>query len=200
MRFSGIKLRALREERSLTLQDVAEELGVTSMTVSRYENGQREPRLSKIEHIASCFDVPLSYLLEADNASMDEIYRTNFEKELAREFANNIANRLVSHMTGQGLSLEAGNELYAILLHDLWDLADRDLHTMTNVEEVRGVMTHLRQMAKIVDECIFEATGFKSVGEEAVCRSKTTPKASSKRLSKPRSSVLRDTSAPAAIR
>ncbi|MDR1082747.1 MAG: helix-turn-helix domain-containing protein, partial [Coriobacteriales bacterium] len=46
MRFFGTKLRLLREEQSLTLQDVATGLGVTPMAVSRYENGQREPRLS----------------------------------------------------------------------------------------------------------------------------------------------------------
>jgi transcriptional regulator with XRE-family HTH domain len=167
------------------------------MAISRYENGQREPRLSMIESIANYFDVPSSYLTERENMSMDEIYRVNFEKELARELANNIANRLMSHTIKQGISLDADDEPYVILLHDLWDLADRDLYTMTTIEEVQGIMTHLRRMAKIVDKSIAREIGFRPGGEEAVCPSKTTLRASSKRPSKLRSSVLRDTSTPA---
>jgi transcriptional regulator with XRE-family HTH domain len=166
------------------------------MAISRYENGQREPRLSMIENIANYFDVPSSYLTERENMSMDEIYRVNFEKELAREFANNIANRLMSHTIKRGISLDADDEPYVILLHDLWDLADRDLYTMTTIEEVQGIMTHLKRMAKIVDKSIAREIGFRSEGEEAVCPSKTTLRASSKKPSELRSSVLRDTSTP----
>jgi hypothetical protein len=129
---------------------------------------------------------------------MDEIYRVNFERELACEFANNIANRLLSHTIKQGIALDVDNDPCVMLLHDLWDLADRDLYVMTTVEEVRGVMIHLKRMAKVVDGSVAKETRSQFEGEETIWPSKTTPKSTSKTPSQLRSSVLRDTSAPAA--
>jgi transcriptional regulator with XRE-family HTH domain len=200
MRFSGTRLRALREERSLTLRDIATELGVTSMAVSRYENGQREPRLGMIESIASYFDVPSSCLIERDNMSMDEIYRVNFEKELAREFAKNIANHLMKYLIRHKTSLDFDGDPVVVLLHHIRNLTYRELHTMTTVEEVRGIKTHLGRMMGIVQEIEAGEADSKSEREGAPCPSKTTPKQTSKKPSKPKSGTLSGTQAPAIVR
>jgi transcriptional regulator with XRE-family HTH domain len=52
------RIRALRQARGLTLQDVADALGVTVQMVSRWELGTRPLRLASIQKIARVLGVP----------------------------------------------------------------------------------------------------------------------------------------------
>jgi transcriptional regulator with XRE-family HTH domain len=51
------KLKQLREERSLTQEELAEFTGVTSLTISRWENGKRKPRFKSIRKLAKALKV-----------------------------------------------------------------------------------------------------------------------------------------------
>ncbi len=56
------RIAELRKEKSITLQQVADEIGVGNNTISRYENGKREPSLKVWFELADFFNVPVSYL------------------------------------------------------------------------------------------------------------------------------------------
>lgn len=56
------RIKELRKEKGLTLEEVAKALGVTNMTISRYENGKREPKLAMWQKLADFFGVPVPYL------------------------------------------------------------------------------------------------------------------------------------------
>jgi transcriptional regulator with XRE-family HTH domain len=58
----GRRLRQLREERGLTLSELARAAGVGKATVSGLENGTRDPRLETLYAIAAVLRVPLSAL------------------------------------------------------------------------------------------------------------------------------------------
>lgn len=67
MGIDGKRLRALREQRGLYLQDVADFLGVTRQAYMKYENGEtKNPR--KLEQLARFFNVTTDYLLGNDAA------------------------------------------------------------------------------------------------------------------------------------
>lgn len=59
----GQRLRELREEEGLTQKQVAEKLGISSVTYLHYEKAQREPSLSMLADIAKLFGVSVDYLL-----------------------------------------------------------------------------------------------------------------------------------------
>ena len=65
MGINGKRLRALREQRGLYLQDVADFLGVTRQAYMKYESGEtKNPR--KLEQLANFFNVTTDYLLGND--------------------------------------------------------------------------------------------------------------------------------------
>ena len=59
----GKRLKELREERNLTQKQLADILGINSVTYLHYEKDQREPPLSLLVDIAKFYDVSVDYLL-----------------------------------------------------------------------------------------------------------------------------------------
>lgn len=75
----GDRLRSLRVKNGYTQQEVAEKIGVTKATISKYEAGQRG--LNHVEEFAALFGVEPAYILFGKN--MDEIQdeiKTQVEK------------------------------------------------------------------------------------------------------------------------
>ena len=61
------RLRSARISSGYTLQVVADELGVTLITIQKYESGAREPNLQTLRKLADMFNVPTDFLLERDD-------------------------------------------------------------------------------------------------------------------------------------
>ena len=57
------RLLSLMEEYNLTQKKLAEQVGTTNVTISRYINGDREPRLEIATRLANVFNVSIDYLL-----------------------------------------------------------------------------------------------------------------------------------------
>lgn len=57
------RLKELREERNLSLKQLAKEIGVTDVAISRWENGHRTPNIDSLYSLAICFKVSTDYLL-----------------------------------------------------------------------------------------------------------------------------------------
>ena len=61
--FLGKRLKELRIENNLTQKQVAEKLGINSVTYLHYEKSQREPPLSLLADFAGFYGVTVDYLL-----------------------------------------------------------------------------------------------------------------------------------------
>jgi transcriptional regulator with XRE-family HTH domain len=61
----GPRLRKVREQRGITLTDVAARTGISKSTLSRLENGQRRPSLELLLPLAQTYRVPLDDLVGA---------------------------------------------------------------------------------------------------------------------------------------
>ena len=59
----GKRLKELREERGFTQKQIADELGLNSVTYLHYEKEQREPPLGLLADIAQFYGVTVDYLL-----------------------------------------------------------------------------------------------------------------------------------------
>lgn len=62
----GERLLELRRASGLTQKQVADALGIHSITYLHYEKDQREPPLDTVVRIAAFYDVTTDYLLGAD--------------------------------------------------------------------------------------------------------------------------------------
>lgn len=61
-----LRLRTYRENRKLSLRDLAKELGVDHSTLSYWETGKKAPRAGNKMKIANYFGVSADYLLQPD--------------------------------------------------------------------------------------------------------------------------------------
>ena len=68
----GKLLKELRRERALTQEQLAEHLGVSSRTVSRWETGSNLPDLSVLIELADLYGVELQELIDGERKSEDE--------------------------------------------------------------------------------------------------------------------------------
>ena len=62
-----MRIKELRKARNITQLKMAMDLNMSQNTISRYENGEREPGLEELVRIADYFDVSVDYLLERTN-------------------------------------------------------------------------------------------------------------------------------------
>ena len=59
----GSAIRRRREERGLSLRDVADETGVSASTLSRIENGTGKPDADNIARLAAWLDMPIERVM-----------------------------------------------------------------------------------------------------------------------------------------
>lgn len=59
----GDKLQALRKQQKISQDNLAEQLGVSRMTISRWESGQSLPDINQILKISEVFTVSVDYLM-----------------------------------------------------------------------------------------------------------------------------------------
>lgn len=74
------RIKEVRKKKGLSLQQVADAVGVGNNTISRYETGKREPKLETWQALANFFDVTVPYLQGIDDKpntgySKDYIYK-----------------------------------------------------------------------------------------------------------------------------
>ena len=68
------RIKEVRKKKGLSLQQVADAVGVGNNTISRYETGKREPKLETWQKLATFFNVSIPYLQGID----ERIYNLKF--------------------------------------------------------------------------------------------------------------------------
>jgi len=79
----GKKLLNLRKEYKMTQNDVAEILGMSRTSFSKYENGIANPPLQVLRKIAAIYNVGLEYLIFDENTLIRLIDPLNEDDETA---------------------------------------------------------------------------------------------------------------------
>lgn len=60
-------LRVKRKERSMTLKQLGDIVGVSAVTISRYEKGEREPNIGKLKALSTVLGTTVDELIAEDN-------------------------------------------------------------------------------------------------------------------------------------
>ena len=56
------RLKQLREKTGLNQSQLAKKIGISEQSISKYERGERKPKIDKLEALADFYDVPVSYI------------------------------------------------------------------------------------------------------------------------------------------
>lgn len=59
----GTRIKNIRESKGLTRNELAHKIGVTDVSIYRYENNKREPKIETLKKIAAALNVPLTDLM-----------------------------------------------------------------------------------------------------------------------------------------
>ena len=81
----GTFLKTLRKEKGLTQEQLAEQLGVSGRTVSRWETGSNMPDISLLVEIAEFYSISITELIDGERKSEDMNEET---KEVADKMAD----------------------------------------------------------------------------------------------------------------
>ena len=82
---TGAFLKELRREKGITQEQLAEELGVSGRTISRWETGSNMPDISLLVEIAGFFDVSIPEIIKGERKSEE---MKEEEKEIAETMSD----------------------------------------------------------------------------------------------------------------
>lgn len=98
------KILTLRKSKDLTQEQLAERLGISRQSISKWESGQAIPELEKIVKLSGIFDVTTDYLLktsEIDELSIKtEILEKQQQQILIREEKRNKVLHCIMYAIG----------------------------------------------------------------------------------------------------
>ena len=63
MSLFGDRLRALRQEKSITQAELSKIIGISKSSINMYERGEREPNFGNLNALADFFNCSVDYLL-----------------------------------------------------------------------------------------------------------------------------------------
>ncbi|MGH8816256.1 MAG: helix-turn-helix domain-containing protein, partial [Achromobacter pestifer] len=67
------RLRTLRRQQSLSLEQLAQRTGLTKSYLSKLERGLSEPSISTVLRLAEAYGVGVSQLVGTDDTAQDEV-------------------------------------------------------------------------------------------------------------------------------
>lgn len=92
----GEKIKMLREQKSMTLEELGNKVGVGKSTVRKWENGMiANMRRDKIAKIANALDCSPAYLLGWDQKEIDAV--AEMQKE-TNKYSDRLENKFKSFM------------------------------------------------------------------------------------------------------
>lgn len=94
----GSFLKELRQEKKMTQEQLAEQMGVSRRTVSRWETGNNLPDLSMLVELADYYDVDLNEIFHGERRSetMDAELKDTLLQ--ASEYSEDIKKKIVKRM------------------------------------------------------------------------------------------------------
>lgn len=149
----GEKIKKYRETKGFTQAEIAELLGVSPATVSKYEAGTLEPNIESIKKFSELFEVSIDKLLKDDafDISKIDILAVLREQKAMKVKENLYHNTQITmtyntnHIEGRRLSEEQTRYIYET--NTLF--ADKD--TVTDIDDIIETTNHFKLFDYMLD-------------------------------------------------
>ena len=110
-----LRIAEAREARGWTQEQLAQAIGTTQQTVQRWESGQVDPQVSKVEAISKALGITMSFLLGVDqNGQQTNNVLTAHEQELVdimRSVTPEGARQLIVYARGIAQTYPKNNQV-----------------------------------------------------------------------------------------
>lgn len=144
------RLKELRQEKGLTQQALADEMGVTKRTYIYWEKGDRQIKPEKAQQLADYFGVSVGYLLGySEDSVMTFSSGEEFEKERRRLLDNFFINDLAKRTDIEKLKIDLSVAI---------NFLENILTTLTNgsensyTETIENTLKILKNLLTLVSE------------------------------------------------
>lgn len=116
-------LKTLRKEKQLTQEQLAEKLGVSNRSVSRWENGVNMPDFDLVIELANLYDVSIDEILDGERRT--DMIDKETEKTLLKvaEYENSGNEKFTKRLCGLFIGATLSFVLYGVL--NFMGLADK---------------------------------------------------------------------------
>lgn len=125
--YVGDKIKTFRKERGMTQTDLAEKLGVSKQTISRYEKGTRKPDQDVLFLLSDIFNVSIDDFFPPTNKQLGSKKESNIENEInlfikyftsmSEQQRKNFFKELKNHLQEQGEPTDFLKKTSDILTH-----------------------------------------------------------------------------------
>lgn len=123
-------LKIERQNKNLSQEELGQLIGVTGVSIMRYEKGLREPKLATIKKIANALEIPLNSLIDihAPNNSFDDIYADEDDSDIlsSNQKATSFIESVNEYQTMKARVSQLKEEILLICFRELDD-DDRDI-------------------------------------------------------------------------
>ena len=121
---AGAFLKDLRKEKGITQEQLAEELGVSDRTISRWETGNNMPDISLLVEIADYFDVSIPEIIKGERKSEEMKEESKEVAETMSYYAKAEKEQLVKSIRNMSIIGFAALLVYMVL--DVTGVYDRN--------------------------------------------------------------------------
>lgn len=136
----GLFLRELRNEKNLSQEKLAEEFGVTSRSISRWENGNTMPDISIIIELADFYDVDIREIIHGERKS------ENMDKELkdtlvtVADYTNNENGKIMQSAVNMAIITSVLFEIITLIIFYFYSLSDNLLLNLAAIVTSFGML------------------------------------------------------------
>ena len=136
----GLFLRELRNEKNLSQEQLAEEFGVSSRSISRWENGNTMPDISIIIELADFYDVDIREIIHGERKS------ENMDKELkdtlvtVADYTNNENGKIMQSAVNMAIITSVLFEIVTLIIFYFYSLSDNLLLNLAAIVTSFGVL------------------------------------------------------------
>jgi len=124
----GLFLKELRKEKGITQEQLSEKLGVSSRTISRWENGVNMPDFDLVIELANFYDVSIEELLNGERMESMIDKKTEEAMLLAADYSSNKNMVFIKRMHRIFIIAVAAFIIYLVI--DIAGMADNETFEM----------------------------------------------------------------------
>ena len=133
------RLKELRQERKLTQQELAKQIGVSKLTILNWEKGEHQIKSEKAQQLADIFGVSVGYLLGFNNDDVTE-YEIDFHNDVMERMNKEAFVRFLDYISLSDIVLSDKQiEMIFYQLQDLSELNSNYRYTETDTEKLKSM-------------------------------------------------------------
>lgn len=133
------RLKELRQERKLTQQELAKQIGVSKLTILNWEKGEHQIKSEKAQQLADIFGVSVGYLLGFNNDDVTE-YEIDFHNNVMERMNKEAFVRFLDYISLSDIVLSDKQiEMIFYQLQDLSELNSNYRYIETDTEKLKSM-------------------------------------------------------------